>query len=117
MKSTRLAACASTASCGFGRSRDRNVHVGEAAVAALEHHALTGGVQPGDGRSSRALLVTDREDDVLIGAHAEHRRHAIGGVGAPSSFFTESGVWFALTCVSSIVFPMWPCRLMRPGMT
>src|ERR1700733_1420851 len=63
--------------------RDRSdalVHSFETAVAALEDETLAGGVNARFRRTPGTLLITNLEDRVFVGAHAEHSRDPIGRI-------------------------------------
>ena len=71
--------------------RDTLVHPCDAAIAALENETLAHRINPRFARPSRTLPVSNGKDGVLIGAHAQHRGHAIGGVRIKVALYVLRG--------------------------
>ncbi len=66
----------------FRRVRDSLIEPGDSAIGAFENQSLTGGVYARHLRLCFALIGTQSEDLILVGAEHLHGRHAVSSIDA-----------------------------------
>ena len=80
MKSTPFFGLAFDRRLRLGHGGDSGCDALKTAIAALENQALPGGVNSRNGRPAGALFLSDLENQVLVGAEAQHGGYSIRGV-------------------------------------